>query len=106
MDRGSLALCSCMLGLQIPCSQYLYYSLLVILRHRLCGISPAKSLQVSILSVLQQHLIELVLVLGVKGEGQTIASHGRPASNLQKATLIILRHQVTKYRAIIYKSIK
>ena len=106
MDRGSLALFSCMLGLQTPCSQYLQHAVLVIPMQTACRMSPAKSLQVSVLSVLQQHLVKLVLVLGVERKGQSITSHGRPASNLKKATLIILRHQVAQYCAVIDKSIK
>ena len=106
MERGSLALFSCMLGLQTPCSQYLQHAALVIPRHAACRILPAKSLQVSILSVLQQHLVKLVLVFWFEWKCQTIPRHGWPTSNLQQATLVILRHQVAQDCAVINKGIK
>ena len=44
---------------------------------------PAQSLQVAVLSVLQQHLIELALMFGVHWEGETVPRHGRPAAHLE-----------------------
>ena len=104
IDSGSLALFSCMFGLHTPCSQYLHERMIasLVLSH----LSPAQPLQVPILPVLQQLLVELVLVLGVERECEAIPRHCWPASNLQQAALVILRHQVAQHCPVVDESIQ
>ena len=89
MDNGSLARFSCMLGLHTPCNQYLKIRIFKKVELYFF-ILPAESLQVSIDLVVQQLVIEPGGVLGVVGEGEPVASHGGPASNLNILDLLYI----------------
>ena len=128
MERGSLALFSCMLGLHTPWSQNLaifnHYNFLM-----LTPWSPAEPLQVSILLVFQQHVIEPCFVFRVVRKCQTVARHSWPCSDLktrknveelitwrsldkvlisdlEQSALIILGHEIAQHCPVINKGVQ
>ena len=94
-----------MLGLQTPCSQNLPsrskspFSLKT--RFLRCSYQTVASLKfinqkliivvIMIKPVFEKLLIELSLVLGVQGEGETIASHCGPAAHLRSCISLFVR---------------